>query len=242
MTYDLNLVFHKIVESESLVAEPYTVDISFFKSLLKWLRDFCDSQKLVQGVRIYFDDNHRSTICLAAPILCETPFRGINAVPVESIGVLSHCSYEELLTLNRSGFEIVPHGFSHSALAIFRGDSLQPTPLGGLYRNMPSGKECVLTEEEVRFQLIESRYALGGFEPTEFVLPYGLYNQQTVSINKRHQVYKRLATCDSFLDAGECLRPRLLVTSDRSMDSTARIIKILEPRPSGCLQDENRRN
>jgi len=82
-------------------------------------------------------------------------------------------------------------------------------------------------------QLVESRKqleAIGIQKIDEFVLPYGLYNNQTLEINKKTAKYKYISTCDEYLDSGEQLKPRFLITSDISVKETINKIKRLQPR------------
>ena len=224
MTYRLNLAFHKIVSSESQIDSRYTVEERFFKSVIEALRSLASKQLQIRQICIFFDDNHSSCFHIAAPDVAGTPFKGAVAVPIESIGQQGFCSVEELRSLHQNGYDILPHGYSHAALATYVGNTLQGTPNGGLYRNMHGGKGTVLTEREVLFQLIESKKALQEFSPVDFVLPYGSYNEKTILINSAHGVYQRLVTCDPFLDADEILRPRLLITNELTVDQTMQSI------------------
>jgi hypothetical protein len=232
MTYALNLALHRIVDNNDTIEDRYTIEKSFLCNLVGSLSKVFDEGLSLHQIRLYFDDNYESCLHFAAPVLARTSLRGIVAVPIETIGLRGHCSLEELRSLKRSGFEIMPHGFSHAALAVYREDVLQPTPPGGLYRNIPPGKQLVPTEEEVLFQFIESKNSLQEFTPVEFVLPYGLYNESVISINASRGIFERLSTCDPFLDSGEILRPRLLVTNDSTPEQVIRKIRALRPRPS----------
>lgn len=235
MKFNLNVVFHEIAESEKHINSRYTVGLMFFESLLTTLRRFLINQHRIQQIRLYFDDNHASCRHFAMAAVARTPFIGVAAVPVDSIGRSGYCSIEELRLLRQGGFEVLPHGFSHTALAIYENGILLTTANGGLYRKMPMGKEIALTEQEVLFQLTESKRSLKEFAPVEFVLPYGLYNDKTIAINAVSDIYQRLATCDPFLDSGENLRPRILITNDITIDETMRLIRNLLPRPSAQI-------
>ena len=135
--------------------------------------------------------------------------------------------------LQVNGVNIVPHGVSHSALCIYSGDKLLGTRYGGIYQNTPYGKGGSLTENEVLSQLLESKKALeaiGIKHIEEFVLPYGLYNREILEINRKMSIYKHLSTCDEYLDSGELLRPRFLITNDLSVELTIDRIMKLKPR------------
>ena len=126
-------------------------------------------------------------------------------------------SPEDVKWIHEAGFSVYSHGVSHAALAIFNQKTLLNTPLLGIYQNRPYGKDAALEEAEVKYQLIESSNyieSMIGIEPKSFVLPFGLYNEQTVFIAAAFSSYAKLYTCDKAFDTGQFLSPRLLVTQD----------------------------
>lgn len=231
MTSTLNLVLHRIVESACDVESRYDVELSFIETLLRAISEWVSAERSVSNVRVYFDDNYESVATFGADIVAKFGFEGVAAVPVESIGQPGFCSADDLRELSSAGFRIVPHGYTHAALALYDGDLLMSTPPGGLYQCTPSGRDTILTSEEVHFQLRESRQSIPSRTgESEFVLPYGLYNEDTISINTRYGLFDFLTTCDPFLDSGEPLRPRYLVKAPYSVGATIDEIRRLECR------------
>jgi hypothetical protein len=91
--------------------------------------------------------------------------------------------------------------------------------------------EAQLSANEVLFQLAETRDALHGLARSEFVLPYGAYNRDVVSINERHQLFSVLSTADCGWDLGGELRPRLLVTRNLSPRDIPHLLASPWPKP-----------
>jgi hypothetical protein len=228
----LNLVFHRIVASESEIGSRFDVDRRLFHALLAETKKWISSQENIERVRVYFDDNHKSALIYGVGAVADVGFIGVAAVPVESIGRVGHCSLSELDQLRSAGFSVVPHGHTHVALATYKNDVLSETPSIGIYRNRPAGRDAVLTAPEVLFQLQQSRSAAPFQDVSEFVLPYGLYNDSTIDINRRHSVFCVLTGCDSYLDCGEPLRNRYLITGDRQLSSIKEDMQNLSPRSS----------
>lgn len=228
MMCTLNLVFHRIVDAPRDIQSAFDVERGFLATLLSETRSWLGTQDVIRRVRVYFDDNHKSTLSCGITAVASVAFKGVCAVPVESIGQPGRCSEDDLAVLASCGFAVVPHGFSHVGLAIYDDKGApRPTPPGGVYQNRPPGRDSVLTAEEVLFQLRESRTALRGCGDSEFVLPYGLYNDSTIAINREHHVFDFLTTCDPLLDFGQPLRPRYLVRGGTDVQSTMDSIRRL---------------
>ena len=129
----------------------------------------------------------------------------------------------------KEGIKISSHTSSHAALAVYREGKLQGTPLGGIYQNSPWGQGDILSENEILFQLVESKNKLrnNNILTDELVLPHGLYNDTVLRLNYQYGLYKYISTCDEYLDYGEYLRPRFLIDNERSIKDTIDAIKNL---------------
>jgi len=236
MNLNLNLVFHKIVLTDSEINSPYTITLNHFITLKHTLIEiFYHKNPRFNKINFYFDDNYSSFQKYISPIFNDEPINYILATPTAFIDKDGYMSKNTLSSLNKTKIKIVPHGVSHSALCIYKNNHLLDTESGGLYINQPYGKNRSLTEKEVEYQLIESKKQLeliGIKDIEEFVLPYGLYNEQTIKINKKQSKYKYISTCDEFLDSGELLKPRLLITNTKSILELNNQIKQLNSRIS----------
>jgi peptidoglycan/xylan/chitin deacetylase (PgdA/CDA1 family) len=208
----LNLVFHEIVRTRAELDSPYAVTYAGFRSIIHAVeRGMNKPGGVWTTARIYFDDNHQSAKEAILSSQWSSRISVVVAVPIDSIGKRDCNSYDDLFSLYRHGVEIVPHGYSHTALAFPSATGLQSTPKNGDYQNSAAGKH-ILPANQVLFQLLESKHALWQFQPREFVLPYGLYNCDTIKINGRFRIYRYLTTCEPKLDCGQRIRPRFLVT------------------------------
>lgn len=213
----LNICLHNIVDEASEVLTVYDLtrgQLAHLEVALDKLR----SKNVFSSYELFFDDGYESFINLARSYDFKIKKQFIHAAVItERLGLDGYMSPEDIKWIYNAGFSVYAHGVSHSALAIFNQKALLSTPSLGIYRNRPYGKDAVLGEAEVRYQLIESSNyleSLLGAKPSSFVLPYGLYNEQTVFIAATFSSYAKLYTCDKAYDAGQFLSPRLLVTQD----------------------------
>lgn len=208
----INLVFHDILIGPS--PDPFAIRTTYFDDLTRWLI----KTGLSRWIRLYFDDNLASFYKHVLPVLSVQQFGGVSlAIPVTSIDRPGYGSSRDLQRASESSIHLLPHGYSHVALASYSGNSPLPTPLGGLYRDRDAKRDSPPSENEVLFQLIESSESYPFQSSTEFVLPYGAYNATVVAINQRLGIYRTLARaeCHLEIDAGQELRPRLLVDARR---------------------------
>jgi hypothetical protein len=219
----INLVFHDIVRASEQQQGNYDVRLGSFTEIV----DRCRRLGIAGRVRLYFDDNHRS---LYDVVIGEVDVRGfqdvVAAVPVTSLDKDGRGTRADLEQARSTGVRVVPHGYSHVRLASYDSwGNLQPTPLGGPYADSRAAGRR-LSENEVLFQLIESREAFDQDGPAELVLPYGCYNRTTLALNERLGLYDVLATSDFEIDLGQQTRPRLLVAAvDTADDVERRILK-----------------
>jgi hypothetical protein len=151
------------------------------------------------------------------------------AIITGRIGQEGYLETDEIKKLHDIGVIIDSHGVSHSALAVFQGKTLLDTHPGGEYRDMPYGKENTLTIEEVKYQLAESKQLLEGIiknKVSNFVLPFGLYNKETIAIASYSTNYEKIYTCHEAYDTGQYLAPRLLITQE-NINNVENIIRDL---------------
>ncbi len=229
----LNLVFHNIVNKDSEISSKYAITVDFFAKLKYKVLNLIGKRGIFfKSVRFYFDDNYASFYKFIFPLIKSEPIDYVIAVPTDFINRKGYMTADNLLELSNNRIKIVPHGVSHAALCIYSGKELLKTESGGRYLNTPYGKEKALIEEEVAYQLNESRNQLElcgiANKIDEFVLPYGLYNRQILKINRRRANYKYISTCNEYLDNGRLLRPRFLITNDRSIMEIIEKIKSLK--------------
>lgn len=213
----LNICLHNIVNDISEVISIYDLTKSQLANLEIILEKF-RSKGVFTSYELFFDDGYKSFIELARNYDFKIKKDFIHAAIItEKLNSDNYLTLDDVKWINNAGFSIYSHGVSHAALAIFNEKKLQNTTVGTRYRNMPYGKGNLLESEEVKYQLIESSkflQSITGHQPNSFVLPYGLYNEQTVFIASTSSSYHRLYTCDKAYDVGQFLAPRLVVTQD----------------------------
>ena len=213
----INLTFHDVVGSADELTSPFDSTLESFQGIL----DLCRRHDLCSRTRLYFDDNHLSLYDLVLDVVDPSEFQEVVvAVPVTSIGEAGKGSSEHIGQASSRGVRFAPHGYSHVRLASYdvHGQRLA-TPLLGPYADRLAENGRPLTENEVLFQLVESRGYFTDSACSEFVLPYGCYNETTLALNQRLGVYDVLTTADFALDIGQELRPRLLIEASDVAES-----------------------
>jgi hypothetical protein len=209
----LNYVWHRIEERITAVSSRYTVSSAQLDATLSWLAD----TELSTRVRLYFDDNDQSFFDQVLPMIdVSSYFEVVLAVPAVSVDSPEHGTMRDLDRAVEAGVRIAAHGMTHVRLASYLNGVLLPTPSGGRYEPVEPDVQDPLNENQVLFQLIESKEALAVFAPAEFVLPYGCFNRFTVAANERYGIYEYLGTSDFDLDVGQPLRPRRIISSETS--------------------------
>lgn len=218
-----NLVFHDVSESRSR----YAVTSGLVLEIAERLRE----SGLSQSVRFYLDDGLASALPAAALLRDHYPeVEVVVALTVSTIGRKGYLSLTEAREMCSWGVAIAGHGYQHVRLASYRDGIACPTPHEGEYGPAPSTGDPQLSSNEVLYQLIETRDALQGLTRSEFVLPYGAYNRDVLSINERHQVFDTVSSSDYGWDLGGELRPRLLVTRDIAAGEIPALLASPSPR------------
>lgn len=219
----INLVFHDISNSE----DQFDLEPAHFYFLINTIKE----NYRETDFRIYFDDGKVSSYQHTKVLKKETNFTIVCAVVSELLNKPGYLTSRQVHALSKNGVVISSHGNSHAALAVSKAETNRNTIPGGKYENTPMGFNQRLSEQQVLFQLIESKKFLqkNGVFSEEFVFPYGLYNEASLRINIENKVYKTLSTCDPYIDAGGMLRPRLLIDKSFTASKLLSIIKSLKP-------------
>lgn len=216
MRRNLNICLHNIVERQSDIRSIYDLTSSQLSDLNRHIAS--RSGDSYDSYTLYFDDGYKSFKDIVSNLDLGINKENVRcAIIVDQIGTPGKLSLDEIKALDTQGYGIDSHGMSHAALAVFENEKLLPTLNGGEYHNSPYGQGEALSEQEVLFQLIESKRTLEGSlnkAIDNFVLPFGLYNNQTIQIITAKTNYRRVLTCHSGIDNGQVLVPRLLITQD----------------------------
>jgi peptidoglycan/xylan/chitin deacetylase (PgdA/CDA1 family) len=216
----LNLVFHDVRPDGERLTRKIDISESFFQQLVKKSEELAQSSDtLFDEVHYHFDDGYDSFLTRIEPHLEGIEKnRVLLAIYPETIGKKGYLSIDEVKSLEQKGYRVASHGYSHVALAI----EGQETRQGGEYRNRPFGRSEVLSSEEVRFQLEESKNILEewfGHAVTEFVTPFGNDNTHVRDMVKKY--YDVIYVSERGLDTGEgVFRPRIDVINRRSFEET----------------------
>lgn len=231
----LNLVFHNIVSNSKQLNNKYTVTHDYYVELIEKLNQkIKDRNTLFSDYHIYFDDGYVSFNEFIYPSIGDYS-KFTLAIVTDDINRNGFLNDSLLNMYDQKGIIISSHGISHSTLGFYKNGVLQDTFSDGPYKNSPKGQKKVLSENEVLYQLKESKTYLEklvGHKINEFVLPYGIYNETTLLINKSNHLYKNISTCDEYLDDGDYLKPRFLIDHEKDIETT--IDRILELGP--CIK------
>jgi peptidoglycan/xylan/chitin deacetylase (PgdA/CDA1 family) len=229
----LNIVFHRVVVNDDNIKDLYEVTIDQFVDSLNLIRKLTtDKFRFFDSYRLYFDDGDDSFVYKCLPyILKKELYNVVLAIPTDNIDKKGFLTKKDLKLCHDLGIKIASHSVSHPALAFCVDNEVCRTPLDGEYRSVPFGRTAVLSEQEVLYQMAESKKRLNalGYTVKEFVLPYGCYNMDILKINKKYNLYDIISTCERFLDNGFYLRPRILMRHDMTLKELSSLIKTLKP-------------
>jgi hypothetical protein len=206
-----NLVFHDV---SATARSRYTVPLDYVVATVEQLR----LVGLSRHVRLYFDDGYASARPTAQLLRQRYPeIEIVAALTITAVGKTGYLNWTDVEALCSWGVYIAGHGHQHVRLAAYVDGVAVDTPSDGGYQDAPdvTGDQR-LSANEVLFQLTETRDALRRIGRSEFVLPYGAYNSEVVTINERHHLFTILSTADYGWDLGQQLRPRLLMTQNLS--------------------------
>lgn len=213
---NLNICLHDIVARDSDIKSIYDITTDQLMELTDLLHK--NKGDKYSKFTLYFDDGHKSFLDIVSNLDFGISTQRVRcAVIVNCLERSEKLTNSDLKDLAAKGYGIDSHGMSHVALAVYREGIIQQTPPGGIYTNAPRGQDSLLSSEQVFFQLQESKDCLEEIlekDIDDFVLPYGLYNQQVIQIIISQTNYKRIFTCHSAVDIGQILAPRLLITQE----------------------------
>lgn len=216
---------------ESDLDDKYNVTFEYYKEVIKEVETLLLKNKgSFSDFRIYFDDGDDSFERIVFPAMTKfQKSRTRLSIVTDWLEKEKYLHAKSLHKFIKEGVIISSHTASHAALAVYREGKLQATTLDGIYQNSPWGQGDVLSENEILFQLVESKNKLrdNNILTDELVLPHGLYNDTVLRLNYQYGLYKYISTCDEYLDDGEYLRPRFLVDNERSVKDTIDAIKNL---------------
>lgn len=222
------------MEHENELASEFFLTVAFSLELLNRLIEEAANHTSFDDVGVYIDDGYASLLRLPLGELSRH-CRVAVAVVTSMIGKPDFLTWADLRSLVGMGVSVLPHGISHVALAAIQNGRVLNTPPGESGQLLTTGKLQQLNSNSVRLQLVRPLEVLRplGRHIDEFVLPYGLYNAETLRINQDAAAYRYLATCEPFLDVGSALRPRVILTSGQSIESTfARLCKLTPLSPN----------
>src|SRR4029077_6933944 len=197
-----NLVFHDVsATAQSRYAVP-----------LEYLVDTAEQLRLVGlsgHVRLYFDDGYASARPAAQMLRQRFPeIEIVAALTITTVGKAGYLNWTDVEAMCSCGVCIAGHGYQHVRLAAYADGVAVDTLADGRYQRAPdTTADPRLRAKEVLFQLTETRDALQPVGCSEFVLPYGAYNSDVVTMNERHHLFGILSTADYGWDLGQQLRP-----------------------------------
>ena len=221
----LNIALHKIVAESEPLQSRYDVTEKFAFELVKNLS--VATKNYSADFEVFFDDGYWSQVNFAIHLKRKLGTVVSIAVISENIGKEGYLSCEDITVLRGGGIKFCSHGASHAALGVYENDIVLRTEKGGQYRNMPRGHAFVLKEEEIRYQLKESKKQLAetDIETERFVYPYGIYSSDITRILKEEGLYSKAYTCDEGLEGLKTpplAIPRLLVDNTLSVSDWVR--------------------
>lgn len=230
MSRNLNICLHNVVEREDQIQSIYDITENQLINLNALLKTFQGNK--YDTYTLYFDDGYKSFYDIVSKADLDLDRERLRcAIIVDEIDLPNKLTVKQIKSLNKDGYGIDSHGMSHAALASFHEENLLITTPGGIYQNRERGQNYKLTENEVLYQVNESQKILENIlskNVINFVLPYGLYNSQTLEIIASKTRYKKILTCHTAIDTGKILAPRLLITQENINDTKYMIEKLNE--------------
>lgn len=194
----LNLVFHEINRFPHENESRFAVTEDFGLGLIKELLVFLESKGHI-FLSIWLDDGFESQRSFAELAAKEFGVPISLAISTGLVGLPGYLSWNDLVELGKlTGISVCSHGVSHSALGAYQQGTVMPIQRGGVYQNVPKRSNALLSEEEIRYQLVESGNTLlrYGLTTSSFVYPHGIYNNQIVELIRESSLYSKAYTCD----------------------------------------------
>ncbi len=226
----LNLVFHNVVLDKKEIKNEYTIGLYDLEKILVKLssNEFGIFAKKTTNSEIFFDDGYKG-ILEAKAILKALGIKTKIGVITDLIGTDNYLSKQDIVSLHQNGFIICSHSCSHPAFCL---PGQKKVLRGGHYRNRPRGKTCSLSEQEIIYQLQESKKIieeLTAFEINEFIYPYGLYTWEVTKIIEKTNLYRKAYTCNPGIDKNQnpLAAPRILYRNNYTASQFINSIKTL---------------
>jgi hypothetical protein len=188
----IRIVFHDIVKKNDK-DDFFSVTVGDLKEILLILSSKPFNKNEIE---IFFDDGYKTALS-GAKTCAQYGFRVNLGISTDFIGLSSkYLNEADIKFLDKNSVTISSHGCSHAAL-VLPGQS--QIVKGGEYKNSVAGKNNSLSENEVIYQLVESKKRLEeilGKSIDNFVYPYGLYNNDLIKIMKKSNLYQTAHGCE----------------------------------------------
>lgn len=196
----LNLVFHQILDETSEFRSVYDMHKEAALELLDAVSALLHGHGI--ALRVFLDDGYSNQFEFAHALQERFGLFAVIGIATDDVGTEGYLTWNQVEALSAEGQRIASHGVSHAALGKYDNDTVMETLTGGMYRNMPKGRTALLSEAEVRYQVVESHRRLQqhGVEAGDFIYPYGVYNRTIRDIVQSSRLYTAAHTCDIALE------------------------------------------
>lgn len=226
----LNLVFHQILDDEHKRRSVYDTREEIAIELLEAISGLLHGRGI--ALRVFLDDGYSRQFGFARVLQERLSLLAVIGIATNDVGAEGYLTWNQVEALSSRGQRIASHGVSHATLGKYDNDTVMETPTGGIYRNMPKGREALLSEAEVRYQVVESHRQLQQHRVTalDFIYPYGVYNRTIRSIVENSNLYATAHTCDVALETEHSdpfLIPRLVIDNSLQNDQWTERIRTL---------------
>jgi len=227
----LNLVFHQILDDEDERRSVYDVHEEVAIELLKTVSGLLHGRGI--ALRVFLDDGYSRQFGFARVLQERLGLLVVIGIATDDVGAEGYLGWNQVEALSSRGQHIASHGVSHAALGKYDKDAVMETPTGDMYRNMPKGRIALLSEAEVRYQVVESHRQLQEHRVavSDFIYPYGVYNRTIRNIVVNSNLYTAAHTCDVALETEHSdpfVIPRLVLDNSLPNDRWAEKILTLK--------------
>lgn len=206
---------HDVDETDNSI---YTLTPTYVRELADRITD----AGIASAVRFYFDDGWGSLTTIVPLLRQRHPeIEVVLAIVTGWVGEPRNLSWDQLRDLAALGARVCAHSLDHPDMTTLS----RPQRL----------RQLTLSQELLHQQLLmpfgADQGAAGPHRPREFVLPYGRYDQALLELNAEHQLYEHITTTEYAWDRGGQLRPRLMLTRERT---AAQVLELLASEPAGA--------
>lgn len=214
----LNLVFHNIIREDRILENIYETSDTFVENLLDRLIEYSLRDPLIQ-VQVFLDDGFSSHFDFAYKLKEKYSINVFLAINTENVGKKGYLTLEQIKKINKHGVIVTSHGVSHASFGKYLNNVVIGAVGLGVYRNTPGHKGCILSKNEILFQLRESYlwFLKNKIPVQDFVYTYGIYNEKIKEILDNSCLYKKAYGCDwgvEFAGLDSLELPRMVITSD----------------------------